>query len=84
MSSRIRQAEQPFERHDLPEVSVGDSVDVAVKITEGERERVQTFSGTVIRIRGGGLVTGAALRRHLFGNPPVSQPSLTDSWGASS
>ena len=25
MSSRIRQAEQPYERHDLPEVSVGDS-----------------------------------------------------------
>ena len=67
MSSRIRQAEKPFERHDLPEVAVGDSVDVAVKITEGERERVQTFSGTVIRIRGGGLGRTFTVRRIVQG-----------------
>ena len=33
---------------------VGDVVDVHVRIREGEKERVQIFSGTVIRIRGGG------------------------------
>ena len=33
---------------------VGDVVDVHVKIREGEKERVQIFTGTVIRIRGGG------------------------------
>lgn len=67
MSSRIRQAEKPFERHDLPEVSVGDSVAVAVKIKEGERERVQTFSGTVIRVRGGGLGKTFTVRRIVQG-----------------
>ena len=67
MSSRIRQAEKPYERHDLPEVSVGDSVAVQVKIKEGERERIQTFSGTVIRVRGGGLGRTFTVRRIVQG-----------------
>jgi len=67
MSSRIRQAEKSYERHDLPEVSVGDSVSVQVKITEGERERVQTFSGTVIRVRGGGMGRTFTVRRIVQG-----------------
>ncbi len=81
MSSRIRQAEKPFERHDLPEVSVGDSVDVQVKIKEGERERVQTFSGTVIRVRGGGLGRTFTVRRIVQGEGvertfPTNSPVL--------
>jgi large subunit ribosomal protein L19 len=81
MSSRIRQAEKPYERHDLPEVSVGDSVDVAVKIKEGDRERVQTFSGTVIRVRGGGLGRTFTVRRIVQGEGvervfPVHSPVI--------
>ena len=67
MSSRIRQAEKSYERTDLPEVSVGDSVAVQVKIKEGERERVQTFSGTVIRVRGGGMGRTFTVRRIVQG-----------------
>ncbi len=67
MSSRIRQADLPYERTDLPEVSVGDSAAVQVKIREGERERVQTFSGTVIRVRGGGLGRTFTVRRIVQG-----------------
>lgn len=67
MSSRIRQAEKPYERTDLPKVSVGDSVAVHVKIKEGERERVQVFSGTVIRVRGGGLGSTFTVRRIVQG-----------------
>lgn len=67
MTSRIRQAEQPYYRDDLIDVAVGDSVDVAVKIREGERERTQTFSGTVIKIRGGGLGKTFTVRRIVQG-----------------
>ncbi len=67
MSSRIRQAEKSYERHDLPEVNVGDSVAVQVKIKEGERERIQTFSGTVIRVRGGGMGRTFTVRRIVQG-----------------
>ena len=81
MSSRIRQAEQSYERHDLPPVAVGDSVDVAVTIKEGERQRVQTFSGTVIRVRGGGLGKTFTVRRIVAGEGvervfPVHSPVI--------
>ncbi len=67
MSSRIRPLEAPWLRRDLPAIHVGDSVDVAVRITEGEKQRVQTFSGTVIRIRGGGLGSTFTVRRIVAG-----------------
>jgi hypothetical protein len=38
----------------IPELRPGDSVKVHVRIVEGERERVQVFPGTVIRLRKGG------------------------------
>jgi large subunit ribosomal protein L19 len=36
----------------LPEFKIGDTVDVSVRIIEGEKERVQVFSGVVISRRG--------------------------------
>lgn len=81
MSSRIRQFDESYERRDLPQVSVGDSVDVQVKIKEGDRERVQTFSGTVIRVRGGGLGRTFTVRRIVQGEGvertfPTNSPIL--------
>jgi large subunit ribosomal protein L19 len=64
---RIRQAEKPYLRSDLPPIEVGDTVDVAVKITEGDRERVQVFTGTVIKIRGAGLGRTFTVRRIVQG-----------------
>ena len=40
-------------RTDLPEVNPGDTVRVQVKITEGDKERIQAFEGTVISKRNG-------------------------------
>lgn len=65
--SRIRQAETDYYRNDLPEIEVGDSVDVQVRITEGSKERIQTFSGTIIRIRGGGTGKTFTVRRIVSG-----------------
>ncbi|MHC4598700.1 MAG: 50S ribosomal protein L19, partial [Planctomycetota bacterium] len=36
----------------LPEFQEGDTVDVHVQIREGDKTRVQIFSGTVIRVKG--------------------------------
>jgi len=38
---------------DLPELRVGDDVQVHFRIVEGERERIQLVRGTVMRMRGG-------------------------------
>lgn len=52
-------------RTDLPEVASGDTVRVALKVVEGNRERIQVFEGTIMRLRGGGIgrsITVRALR----------------------
>ena len=42
-----------YMKQELPEVQVGDTVRVHVKIKEGSRERIQIFEGTVIKRQGG-------------------------------
>jgi len=52
-------------RSDLPELASGDTVRVSAKVIEGNRERIQVFEGTVMRLRGGGIsrsITVRALR----------------------
>ncbi|MFQ5614718.1 MAG: 50S ribosomal protein L19 [Anaerolineae bacterium] len=46
-----------------PDISPGDTVKVHVRIVEGNRERIQVFQGTVIRIRGGGVNETFTVRR---------------------
>jgi len=47
----------------IPALHAGDIVKVSVRIVEGERERVQVFQGTVIRMRGGSVNTNFTVRR---------------------
>ena len=55
MSDILLDLEKPSLRSDVPEFSPGDTVRVHVKIREGEKERIQLFSGIVIARRGGGI-----------------------------
>jgi large subunit ribosomal protein L19 len=47
----------------IPEVRPGDTVRVHQRIVEGDRERVQVFQGTVIRLRRGGANANFTVRR---------------------
>jgi large subunit ribosomal protein L19 len=47
----------------IPELNPGDAVSVHFRIAEGDRERVQEFRGTVIRIRRGGNDANITVRR---------------------
>ena len=42
-------------RKDIPEFRSGDTVKVHVRITEGEKSRIQIYEGLVISVRGGGV-----------------------------
>lgn len=64
---RVRLLEKPLLRTDLPRPEIGDTVAVSVKIKEGDKERVQTFTGTVIGMRGGGLGETFTVRRIVAG-----------------
>ena len=50
-------------RTDIPELQPGDTVKVAAKVVEGNRERVQVFEGTVLRLTGGGITRSVTVRR---------------------
>ena len=64
MTSRIiEKVEQNYIKKDRPEFSVGDTVSVSVRIVEGQKERTQVFTGTVISRKGKGLNEMFTVRR---------------------
>ena len=52
---------------EVPQVLVGDTVRVFVKVVEGSRERLQNFEGVVIKIQGGGIRKSCTVRRISYG-----------------
>jgi large subunit ribosomal protein L19 len=50
-------------KKDLPDFKIGDTVGVHCKIIEGDKERVQVFTGTVIGRRGSGMSEMFTVRR---------------------
>jgi len=61
--NQIELVEREQLRLDLPELRVGDTVKVHVKIVEGEKERIQPFEGIVIRKKGGGIRSTFTVRK---------------------
>jgi large subunit ribosomal protein L19 len=51
----------------IPKFCVGDTISIHTKIIEGEKERIQLFTGTVIARRGSGLSESIALYRFSYG-----------------
>ncbi len=66
-----------------PQFRVGDTVNVSVRIVEGEKERIQVFRGTVIARKGGGVAETFTVRRIVNNEGvertfPLHGPSLVD------
>jgi len=59
----IKSITQDYEKTDIPEFSVGDTVKVHIKIKEGSRERVQIFEGFVLKRQNGGISETFTVRR---------------------
>ena len=62
-SHLINEFENEQLKKELPEIYVGDTVKVGVKITEGNKERVQPYEGVVIAKRHGGINQTITVRR---------------------
>ena len=77
----IEQIRRESLKQDLPQVNVGDTVQVSVKIIEGDKERVQMFEGVVIAKGGQGISETITLRRVTKGQGverifPVHSPKV--------
>ena len=62
-SNLIKEFENEQLKKELPEIYVGDTVKVGVRITEGNKERVQPYEGVVIAKRHGGIHQTITVRR---------------------
>ena len=67
MSQIIDAIEKEQHRADAPQFSVGDSVRVHTRVVEGDKERIQIFSGIVIGRKGRGLNETFTVRRISYG-----------------
>ena len=66
---------------EVPELNVGDTVEVHVKIKEGDKERIQVFEGTIIAKKHGGVQETFTVRRVSHGCGvervfPVHSPNI--------
>jgi large subunit ribosomal protein L19 len=79
----IDQLESEMGKPFLPAIHVGDTVEVHYQIREGEKERIQLFTGTVIAISGRGLRRTMTIRRLVQGEGvertfPIHSPRVKD------
>jgi large subunit ribosomal protein L19 len=64
MTNRIiENVEKPYLKAEPPQFDVGDTVDVHTRIVEGDKERIQVFSGTVLMRKGRGINETFTVRR---------------------
>jgi large subunit ribosomal protein L19 len=70
-------------RQDTYKFEIGDQVDVHLRILEGEKERIQIYSGTVVARRGGGAREMFTVRRIVQGEGvertfPLNSPRIAN------
>ena len=63
----IQKLEEEHLKKDIPAFKVGDTLKIHTRIIEGDKERIQVFSGTVIARKGTGLSETFSLHRVAFG-----------------
>jgi len=70
-----------YKKPELPPMNVGDTVKVNVRVKEGNRERIQAFTGTIIAKKHGGINETITVRRISYNVGcekvfPVHSPSI--------
>jgi large subunit ribosomal protein L19 len=81
MATVLEKLEQAQLKPNLPKFRAGDTLRVHVKIKEGDKERIQVFEGTVIRVRRGSSHGTFTVRKISFGHGverifPLHSPTI--------
>lgn len=63
----VETVSQQYMKTEVPELHVGDTVKVTVRVKEGNRERTQAFEGTLIAKKHGGIAETITVRRISYG-----------------
>ena len=63
----IKSIEHEQLKNKIPELKVGNTVKVHVKIKEGNKERIQVFEGIIIKVQGGGVNQTFTVRKISYG-----------------
>ena len=63
----IKSIEHEQLKNKIPELKVGNTVKVHVKIKEGNKERIQVFEGIIIKVQGGGVNQTFTVRKTSYG-----------------
>jgi len=63
----IKELTKDMLKTEVPEIEIGSTVKVHVRIKEGEKERIQVFEGTVIAKNNGGIAETFTVRRLSYG-----------------
>ena len=69
----VKSVENQQLKDQAPEMETGDTVRVHTRIVEGDRECVQVFQGTIIRLRSGGVNANFTVRRIASDNVGVER-----------
>ena len=77
----IQTLTEKYMKPELPEMNVGDTVRITLRVKEGNRERIQAFDGTIIAKKHGGIQETITVRRVSYGVGcekvfPVHSPSI--------
>jgi large subunit ribosomal protein L19 len=81
MHTLIQEIEKAAMRADVPDFRPGDTLKVHVRVTEGNRSRIQIFQGVVIRRQGGGARETFTVRKVSYSvgverTFPINSPSI--------
>ncbi len=80
---RVSHAVATYQKKDAPQFDVGDTVDVHVRIQEGDKERIQLFTGIVLCKKSSGIAATFTVRRIVQGEGverifPIHSPFVAD------
>ncbi len=77
----VKAFEEKHLKENPPEIEIGDTVKVHLRVKEGNRERIQIFEGTVIARKHGGMRETFTVRRLSYGVGvekvfPINSPAI--------
>jgi len=79
MMNILDKVESKYKKQDIPEFKSGDKLRVNIKISEENKDRIQTFEGIVIKMQGSGLNKTFTVRKISFNNVGVERTFMLHS-----